>query len=266
MAESTLQLTTTQLRKEVALHMGYRTEYGGLLQHQQDEVDWIINEGLRRFYSPPVLPGESRPHQWSFLTPRTTLALVAGTTTYTLPDNFGGIVDPFTYASGTSRAPIGVVTDEELRRRATISSSSGNPTCVAIVAKVSSDDSPNATPDIPTRWQAVFWPTPSEALTLTYRYYVIQDAPTTTLNPPGGSLFGHVIRASCLAVLEDRLNHNRPNSSTVHATRFREILASAVGMDRRMNNPRILGVMTDTSDGAGLYEPTVSVLYNGVQY
>lgn len=28
-----------------------------------------LNEGLRRFKEPPVLPGELAKHQWSFLTP-----------------------------------------------------------------------------------------------------------------------------------------------------------------------------------------------------
>lgn len=247
--------------------MGFQTSYAGLMQHQQDEVDWAVREGLRRFYTPPlVMPGENRPHEWSFLTPRTTLSLVAGTSAYTLPDNFAYIVSPFTYAAGTAKQPIRAVTDEELRSKAAIVSSSGDPVIFSIVPVVGSSDSPNTTPDTPTRWQANFWPTPANAATVTYRYRAIMDALTTTINPPGGALFGQVIVASCLAVVEERLNHNRPRAESVMKERFIDGLRAAIGMDRRMSVPRMLGVMTDPSDGMDYGSTNVSVLYNGVQY
>jgi hypothetical protein len=84
--------------------MGYgrSTTFSGMSTAFQGDVTSIINRGLRQFYYPPPLPGETSSHQWSFLskhddfqindplTPTDTVTVTGGTATMsggTLPSN-----------------------------------------------------------------------------------------------------------------------------------------------------------------------------------
>lgn len=102
-----LTVTLAKLREEVQRFMGYgRTTafsgVGGLPTAFQGDVTSIINRGLRQFYYPPPLPGETSSHQWSFLvksddlpipaplTPVNTVTVTGGTATMsggTLPQD-----------------------------------------------------------------------------------------------------------------------------------------------------------------------------------
>jgi len=90
-----LTITLTSLREEVQRFMGYgrATSFGSLPTAFAGDVTSIINRGLRQFYYPPPLPGETSSHQWSFLmksddlkipaplTPVDTVTVTGGTAT-----------------------------------------------------------------------------------------------------------------------------------------------------------------------------------------
>ena len=86
MAESTLSVSLGDLRGEVQRYMGFGrgTTFAGLTDGQTGDVMSAINRGLRQFYAPPPLPGESSSHEWSFLRGSGTIATEAPYTTGTI--------------------------------------------------------------------------------------------------------------------------------------------------------------------------------------
>jgi hypothetical protein len=77
MAESTLTLGYGDLASEVALYLGYGTDYTAWSTNQTAEVDRIVQTGYRRFLTASVA---AKPYLWSFLTPDTTLTIWPTTT------------------------------------------------------------------------------------------------------------------------------------------------------------------------------------------
>lgn len=268
MAQPTLQLTTAELRQEIQRALGYNSSYQGLHRSEQDDVDRCVKRGLRQFYNPPILPGESVVHQWSFLVARGTITTVVDDDSYQLPENFAREFGPLTWPANNWHAPVQIVTDVELRRLAAAGAAvSGVPQYAAITPEATSGDSPNTTPDTPTRYQVTLWPTPSAVYTLTYQYYVVQDVATSSQNPPGGALHGETIIASCLAVVEEILNsRGAQRPGTVYRDRFYERLRSSVALDRKTGGPSTLGFNNDNSDGPYCVRERANVTYNGVQY
>lgn len=269
MTQSTLNVTTSEIQGEIARYMGFSAlTYAGCNASEQADIDRILKRGLRRFYNPPPVFGETTNHQWSFLTPATTLSLSASTATYSLPDLFGGIIGPFTITSSTMSSYIEIVSDERIRRAIhDIGSQSGTPRMAAIMPKVSSGDSPDATPDIPTIWQATFFPTPDATYTVSYRYYVAQDLATSSLNPPGGSLHAETILAACLMVAEETLNNqNTRRPIYLMKEMFSERIAASVALDRRMSAPYGFGKNLDRESLPTQTDRYSTVTYDGVQY
>lgn len=99
-----LTVTLSSLREEVQRFMGYgrSTTFLSMSTAFRGDVTSIINRGLRQFYYPPPLPGETSSHQWSFLmksddlaipaplTPTNTVTVTGGTATMsggTLPQD-----------------------------------------------------------------------------------------------------------------------------------------------------------------------------------
>jgi hypothetical protein len=78
-----LTITLATLKAEVQRFMGYgrSTVFSTLPAAYQGDVTSIINRGLRQFYFPPILPGETSAHQWSFLRYHATINLPAPVTT-----------------------------------------------------------------------------------------------------------------------------------------------------------------------------------------
>ncbi len=95
MAESTLSITYTELQFAVAHYLGL----GAVTSWSATDItmiDMVISSALRQFYFPQPVGG-AMPHEWSFLTPVTTLDTIApydtgtiaiadGATTVTLTD------------------------------------------------------------------------------------------------------------------------------------------------------------------------------------
>ena len=171
---STLQLTYYDLIERVGDYLGV-----GMSPHGDDlaRVRMRIEDGYRRFLNPPILPGEQAPHLWSWLAPATTLAILADTEDYDLPTDFSQLIGTFNYASGESTVHYIEVTsvDRVMRARADADEGvGGRPYMVAIRPKTPSTTAGQT-------YEVLFYPTPSAALTLHYRYVKQQNKLDTAI-------------------------------------------------------------------------------------
>ena len=172
MATSTLKLTYYDLIERVGEYLGVGMSPSG---DALARVRARIEDGYRRYLSPPILPGERAPHLWSWLAPTTTLAIVAGTNDYNFPDDFAQLIGTFNYAAGESDIRYMEVTsvDRIMRARADVNLS-GDPYMVAIRSKA-------ATTAAGQTYEAIFYPKPSAARTLHYRYLKQPDKMDTPI-------------------------------------------------------------------------------------
>ena len=240
-------------------------DYTALNMQQRDTVDRLINTGLRRFYNPMLLDGETSPHEWSFLSPTATLSLSASTASYDLPDGFGGLLGPFFWSGTTGKSPIQTLNDAEfMRRRSVDSAATGTPTIAMITPKATSGDSPDETPNVPTIFQATFYPTPSASGTLTYRYYALQNSVSATVAPPGGMQHADTIIAVCKAAAAEE--YRRGEEVPIFLRAADERMRASVWADRRMSGRTHFGMNLDRSDAMTADVGSFTVTYNGTQY
>lgn len=117
---ASLQLTFGKLRAEVQRYMGFgrNTDWDNLTNDAKGDVLACIERGLRQFYSPTPMPGESSSHEWSFLRGFGVITTAApystGTiqTTSTTVDGTGvtftsNMVGRVLYADGQAREIVG---------------------------------------------------------------------------------------------------------------------------------------------------------------
>ena len=89
MAESSLSIQYSDLRREVGMEVGYDRDPSNWTSQQSTDVDYIIRQALRSVYLPPPLPGEQSSHSWSFMKPVTTIETTAPVTTGTVTVSSG---------------------------------------------------------------------------------------------------------------------------------------------------------------------------------
>lgn len=257
MAEPTLSLTLDELRREVARFLSFGRDYTNLNITQQEDVDSIIRRGLRQFYfPPPSMAGMS--HQWSFLRPTASLSLVVDVASYQLPDDFGGIVGThLTYASHTEVRGPSLVGEHAFRTAVEANPvQSGRPAICTVRPRVSAGGDLAS----PTRYDIVFWPTPSKAESLLYEYSVVQDAIASALSyPAGAAIHGETIIASCLGIAEEYV----VSPTTKYRELFRERLASSVAMDRSTRGGWRIGNMGSQTGTGTSVAPKILVQYQG---
>lgn len=225
MAESTLSLTLLDFKKAVADYLGFGRDDTKWSANELAQVLEYVKSGLRQFYNPPVLPGRARPHEWTFLRPTTTLAVVADDSDYDLPDGFGGLIGALAFSSEDNIAgTVGIVPlGEILRRRSFPSDVTGPPQIVATRPKTGV----GATGQ---RWELLLWPVPNGSYTLTYRYQIIPDHIGNDGHYPwGGQQHAETILASCLAVAE-RMDERPENTKRNY---FLERLTASIAVDER---------------------------------
>jgi len=94
MSEPTLILAYDSLRTEIADALGWTRTSSKWTASQIAVIDKMMQSGYRRFLFPPVLPGETVPHKWSFLEPVAELVAfgdldgtVNGTPSYSSPSS-----------------------------------------------------------------------------------------------------------------------------------------------------------------------------------
>jgi len=89
----TLQIDFHYIQRQVGQYMEYGYNAGEWDDEQIQVVQEIIDEGIRQFYFPPVLPpeyalGADKPHEWSFMRPTWEQTTVGSQRRYPLPPDF----------------------------------------------------------------------------------------------------------------------------------------------------------------------------------
>jgi len=257
MAESGLSLGWADFKQEVGYYCGFGHTSSNWSTDQESLVEAYVHRGIRRFYSPPAING--RVHVWSFLQPTATLTTVADTATYDLPDLFGGLVgDKFTFDPTEGFSAISLVGEGVIRQKQQVTEHTGYPMFAALKLDTDFDGSSGQ------RFQVVFFPTPDDAYTLTYRYMALQNKLSDSYPYPlGGAHHGEAIMASCLAAAEQGETSQRG----VHYQDFMELTQASVELDRQLFGVDYFGYMGDSlSEGVSGPTAITYVTYEGTLY
>lgn len=246
MSESTLSMGLGDLESEVGLFLGYgRGADAGdtaWTTYQQGIITSVVKSGVRQFYFPPPLEGESVSYDWSFLKPMAALSLNSGLDYVDLPDDFGGLEGRITCTPQGSSAfwPVDVTGVGRVYAKLTeYPSTTGRPV-VACVEPLRDTGASRSS-----RSRLKVWPTADQAYTLKFQYYLQPDALTDALPYAyGGLLHAETVLESCLSIAEQRLD----DSASVHTLKFQERLAASINADRKLK-PQKLGYNRDLSDG-----------------
>jgi len=250
MTESTLSMTYTELLAEVGDLLRIDRDYSSWSANDRLLVDSCIKRGLRRFYNPPLLPGQSVVHEWSFLHILATLTTVANDSDYDLPADFGGVEGGFTYDPSNPYPPIRTVGEGEVRERLACGVSTGRPQLAAIRPK-SSDGTSGQIQEV------IFWPIVDGIYTLSYRYSVIcNQLSETKPYPLGGMQHSQTILEACLAEAE-----GSDDQTGFHENQFLKQLTASIATDQRQSP----GIIRGRSQGNSVRVGNL-VTYNGVLY
>lgn len=239
MAESSLSQGYPDIARRVAKYLGYPSSSASWSSEETEDINDALDSGLRCFYFPEEVGG-IRSHTWSFLRPTTTLATVAGTGDYNLPDDFGNIYGNLTFAAADQGVvPVQIVGEGEIRRlRQGNTQVEQFPTKAAVRPKVAGAGVAGQ------RWEILLWPTPDAVYTLSYQYDVLPNyIRTGTPYPWGGAAHAETILMSCLAAAE---LHNNDVDGPMRA-RFLARLVASIKKDRKLQ-PHFLGKNLDSSD------------------
>jgi hypothetical protein len=254
-----------QIQGQIGLHMGFGQNSLAWTETQKRQIEEAMRRGLRRFYIPPPIAGQKRSHAWSFLNPLAAINLVPGQYEYDLPQDFGALDSPLTYAPGTNvlYPDVRVVGEQQVRRLLQASiQANGRPTQAATRVKSGIQEGG-------TRYEIVFWPVPDGAYSLQYRYQVAPGDSLSVVH--GGSPHIQTILEACLCEADAMMNKRYRQ----HEERFMERLIASVHYDQALASPKTLGYNRDRSDGWGRHvDDDVSragnsqsgVTYNGVRY
>jgi hypothetical protein len=273
--DSGLVLGYRQLLREV----GKMLEFGwdsSIYAHEQFSIaDEVVQQGLRQFYGPPLLPGRSIAHEWTFLRPEAELKVEGGIDTYDLPENCASIYGDLHYVDATvGIATIKVCPIGQIRKlQALPEPICGRPFHAAVVPSSADGKSPIG-------FQIVFFPNPDGCYTFRYQYKLIpprlsDDNPY----PVGGPEHSETILQSCLAAAEMRNlqfkgvpvigRSRRPFIPKPQSDKFMERLQASVALDSR-TRPEQLGYNGDPSNHRHhqfrMGEYNAGVTYNGVRY
>jgi hypothetical protein len=253
-------LDLAYLERLVGRQMGYGPNPAVWTHSQAQEAGEAIRAGLRRFYTPPILPNERNAHQWSFLRPLGTITTRADVYEYDLPDDFAMMDGPLTFHPDESVLyhSIPVVSEHQIRAGRQHIQYASRPEVAAIsVASV----------DGATRWKVYFWPTPDKEYVVEYRYKTNPGLLSASKAVPlGGAPHTQTIIESCLSAADSMMGvKNSP-----HEARYQELLRSSVSNDRQTSTADTLGANFDGSDRefADNYRDRMVhvVTYNGVAY
>ncbi len=248
MAESSLAIVWQEHCSRVGSYMGWGrgVNYADppWSVQQQFEIDGIVASGLRNFYFPAPLDGDSSVYEFSFLKPTATVVLPNGASTIPLPDDFGGFEGDLTIATtpNTVWFPIKLTNEGSVRvKYSALPTATGRPIMAALQPLKGTTYTQGQ------RWQLIIWPLADQNYTLAFQYWILPDY----LGVPfpfayGGAQHSETILESCLAVAESRLD----DTSSVHQMAFKQRLAASIGQDRK-NKPQSYGYNGDRSDCHG---------------
>jgi len=190
----------------------------------------IANDGYMEFL---------RDHDWAFMTPEASLAVVSGDEVTDLPADFGQMMDDFSFdPTGSVSNRIRPLSSAEIRRLKTATSNTAGPvTHYAIQAK----------PFVPAtgqRYEVLWYPVSNAARVLYYRYRCAATEMTSDAEYPlGGQQHAWTIRQSCLAMAEKEKGSVKGHH---HAIYHEQALPASVRRDAEQRQDN-LGYMGDAS-------------------
>jgi len=256
MAESNLAYDYDDFCAEIGERLGYTRDDDDWTADELAEIERFLQKGVRRFYLPPKLKGQSKAHRWSFLKLSGTIVTEADTESYDMPDSFGNIEGALHFDPSEAYLPVKTVSITEIDRLRSRGSASGYPRFVAIVPQAIDDD---ADPVEGQRFKAEIWPTPDGAYNLNYHGNVLQRQVTSDYPYPlGGQVHTETIMAACRAVIEQHEGEKGIEWQT-----FIELLEASIDHDLSLA-PEFYGYNGDDSDlGGGSIDRATDVTYNG---
>lgn len=244
--QSTLSLRLEDYEAEYGSYMGWgQGPAKGDLDWDADQLRLIntdVKSGVRRFYHPPILPGEATSYSWSFLKPISEVTITSGSRTVDLPDDFGDFEGSLGISSTAGLIPYLIrLTGVALlyRQYEGIQGATGQPQYAAV------EPIRGTTPIRGQRWRLVVWPEPDADYVIRGQYTINPDA--LTGDRPyvyGGAQHHETVLESVLAVAEQRRDNVAEGP---HKMAFLERLAASISMDRRLQ-PEFLGRNRDRSD------------------
>lgn len=244
MAESTYTLSRTNLQNQICDIAGLGQAYSSAAAADQARVDNAMKSGLSRFYFSAIDPRTGSNHEWSFLNPATSFATTADDYTYTLSDEFDGIIgDPyFVSSSNGTMQEIRLVSDGViLKHRERSPAATGRPYLAAIQPLVNAAQNTASN-----RYQMILYPTPDAAYTIGYRHTILPDFLTSSIVfPYGSAAHSHTIYAACLAEFDRLYNDSVGN----HEAHYREMLVASIMRDSKSKRVQTLGYCGDPSVG-----------------
>ena len=223
MADHTLAIDYTWLRREIARSVGYRRDPEEFTEDEAQDVDDIIASGCRQAYWPHI-PGQQLAHKWSFLRPYREFTLTSDLDDIDLPDDFGAFEGDMTYSKNdNSWYKVEQVSPQHILwlRENNQQQTTGYPRKFAVAPR-KTDGSASQ------RHYFMVWPTPDATYNMKAPVRIIpQMLSEHRPFPYGGPEIGELILASCLAVAELKLNGEKG----VMSADFQEKLMAAVAVD-----------------------------------
>lgn len=258
MAESTLSIVWKEYQARQAVFVGWSR--GALYNdsawsdQQQFELDGWTASGLRRFYFPPILPGESAPYKWSFLRPTAAIPFKQGEQAIRMPDDYGGLEGPISLlTTNVVSQPWAIkwTTEGNIRQMYASTPTFQGPPQLAAPAPIRGTSGQASQ-----RFEVLLYPIADQDYTVQVQYYITPDTLSGAFPYAyGGAAHVETIMESCLSVAEERFD-DIPAMQGAHGQAFMMRLAASVAADRTMK-PQRLGYNRDRSDdrNAGYYNP-----------
>ncbi len=228
----TLKLKFVDVYTKVCDFLGQPSPDEDQIQNAKD----ITLRAYRKFLM-PLDSSTGKTYRWSFLQKTTTMAVVAGNDTYTLPIGFSGFILPFTHISPLSYNPVEKPLDFIYLQKS-ITTGSGYPRWYALkngnFDTISGDSS-----------QVIFFPVPSNDITYYYTYIFTPQPPVNDDDLFVGSEFASEIVLQCALAVAEIFEKDGVSGQIqgLHNTEYEKLVQQAIGEDKRKHQVSNLGQM-----------------------
>lgn len=230
-------MTYSHFRTETADFLGWTRDSANWSSDESDRLDAVVNAAHLQFVYPPVAPGETVSHRWSFLRPTATLNTVASQYLYDMPADFGAMVCDLVYDEDEDVHRIIEQTTPGMidRNRAVDAITDGRPYLFALRPKGVAQTAEQVT-------ELMLQPTPDAVYAIIYHYDAkVVDLSDMNPYPLGGQAHTETILQSCRDIAASRYNDD--SMGREHAL-YLERLKASIESDRRLS-PKTLGINDD---------------------
>jgi hypothetical protein len=257
-----LQIDFFYIQRQVGKYLGYGYAAKIWDDEQKEAVQEIIDEGVRQYYFPPMLPEAYGIgiHEWSFMRPVATIKTESDQRRYNLPEDFERPIGDLSYndTDNDFYSPVKWTSPTRLLKLQFQTNFTSYPQYAAYEPIESQGDGPQIQ-------QLVLHPTPDTTYELTFQYQALARRLTDEHPYPlGNQMHGSGMLASCLAVAELRdMGADGPMYK-----KFLEKLAGNIARDHE-RGAALLGSMSNgltAIRGRGMLRDHGGIYYNLVTY